>query len=85
MDNQQIAEYFKEHWVLVLAINLVIGLIFGSIPLFLGIRRGKRNLGLIALIVTAIVSLPSFLFGVLSSVIFTVLVLLKRGGNSENI
>jgi ABC-type dipeptide/oligopeptide/nickel transport system permease component len=83
MDNQQIAEYFKEHWLLILSLNFGLGLIFGSIPLLLGIRRGKRTLGIIALVVTAVVSVPSFLLGVLSSAIFTVVVLMKGKINSN--
>ncbi|MEQ1923692.1 MAG: hypothetical protein ABL952_14390 [Pyrinomonadaceae bacterium] len=84
MDNQQIAEYFKENWLLILSLNLVLGLILGAIPLFFGIRRGKRTLGFVALIVTAIVSIPSFLLGILSSAIFTVIVLMGSKVNSEN-
>ncbi len=84
MDNQQIAEYFREHWLLILLLNFGLGLIFGAIPLLLGIRRGKRTLGITALIVTAIVSVPSFLLGVLSSVIFTVVVFTKGKINSDS-
>jgi 4-amino-4-deoxy-L-arabinose transferase-like glycosyltransferase len=77
MDTNQLAAYAREHWQFLLLVNLGISFVFGLIPLFLSIRRGKRNFGIIALVVTALVGLPSYLLGVISAVIFTILVVRK--------
>lgn len=83
MDSQQLAEYAKEHWLMLLLINAGVGFVLGLIPLIFGIRRGKRNLGIIGLLVTTIVSIPSYLLGLISAVIFTIIVFRKGPASTE--
>ena len=83
MDSQQLAQYAKEHWLMLLLINAGVGFVLGLIPLVVGIRRGKRNLGIMALIVTIIVSVPSYLIGLISAIVFLILVLRKGPAAAE--
>jgi hypothetical protein len=74
---QQVQQYWTQYWYYFLAAGFVIGLILGLIPLFLGRRRGQPALGLVALVVTAIVGTPSVILGLLSCIIFTVIIVFR--------
>jgi K+-transporting ATPase A subunit len=82
MDQQQFQQFVRDYWPYILAANFVIGVLLGLIPFFLGRKKGKATLGLIALIVTTIVCIPSTLFGIFSAVAFSIVILIR--GRSVN-
>lgn len=77
MDPQEIQQFVSKYWPYILAFNFVLGIIFGLIPFFLGRGRGQRTLGLAGLIVTPLVGIPSLLLGILSAVVFSVIILVR--------
>jgi uncharacterized membrane protein len=77
MDPQEVQQFVSKYWMYILAFNFVIGIVFGLIPFFLGRGRGQKTLGLVGLIVTALIDIPSMLLGILSAVIFSVIILMR--------
>jgi hypothetical protein len=77
MQPQDVQEFVKQYWLYILAFNFVLGLLFGLIPFFLGRARSQKTLGLVGLIVGALVGIPSLLIGILSAVIFSVIILAR--------
>ena len=77
MDQQQLQQFVRQYWPYLLALNFVLGIVFGLIPFFLGRKRGQRTLGLAALIVTPIVGIPSLLLGILSAIVFSVIIVIR--------
>ncbi|MFL6374694.1 MAG: hypothetical protein ACJ73D_08525 [Pyrinomonadaceae bacterium] len=77
MDPQEVQQFVSKYWPYLLAFNFVIGIVFGLIPFFLGRGRGQRTLGLAGLIVTPIVGIPSLLLGILSAVVFAVIIIIR--------
>jgi len=82
MQPQDIQEFVRQYWMYLLAFNFVLGLVFGLIPFFLGRSKGQRTLGLVGLIVGPIVGIPSLLLGILSAVVFSVIILIRAKGRS---
>jgi hypothetical protein len=78
MDQVQMQELYRQYFYYILAAGILIGLIFGAIPLILGIKRGKRNLGLLGFILAGLAGAFSPLIAIIISVIFIVLVLRKK-------
>ena len=58
--------------------QLVFGLLVGAIPLILGVKRGKRNLGIISFFVCVIGAVLPLLC-VLLAVIFSIVIIVKSG------
>ena len=81
---QQMQQLWSQYWYYFLLAGFVIGLILGLIPFFLGRRKGQAGLGLIALIVTAVVGTPSIVLGLVSCVVFTVIVLIRGRSSSSS-
>lgn len=86
MDPNQVREIYEKYFYYIIAGSLVFGAIIGLIPLILGIKRARRNLGIIAWITTLIIAGLSPLLGLIVATIFTVIILLKPGltANAEN-
>ena len=86
MNPEQFSEFYEKYFYYLIAGGLVFGAIIGLIPLLLGIRHGKRNLGILALVITIIDSGISPLLGLITCVIFTVIIVLikKPQPDSEN-
>ena len=82
MDPTQFREFYQENLYYIIAIQLVVGLVFGLIPLIIGIKKGKKNLGFIALLVTLVVTMLSPLLGLLSCAVFTFIVARKGAAPS---
>ena len=78
---EEVLQFQQQHLFLVLALQLIFGLIFGSIPLLLGRRRGMATLGWVGFAVTVLVSLVIGLLSIISAAIFSVIILLKGKGS----
>ena len=78
MNSEQFKELYDKYFYYLIAGGLVFGAVIGLIPLLFGIRRGNRNLGIVAFIVTLIDSGISPLLGLVTCVIFTVIIMVKR-------
>ena len=78
MNPDQVKELYEKYFYYIIAGGLVFGAVIGLIPLLFGIRRGRRNLGIIAFILTIIDSGISPLLGLITMVIFTVIILFQK-------
>jgi hypothetical protein len=78
MNPEQVKEFYEKYFYYIVAGSLVFGAVIGLVPLLFGIKRGNRNLGIIAFIVTIIDSGISPLLGLITCVIFTVIIIVKR-------
>ena len=89
MDQTQIQDLYQQYFYYILTAGIVIGLVFGSIPLILGLRRKNRNLGLVGFVLSGVAGAFSPLIAVVVSVVFVVLVVRSAGaakpdaGNDE--
>lgn len=84
MEQQEIINFVRENWLLVIAFNIILGIAFGLIPLFLGRRRGQNVFGYTSFFATVVLSLPSWLLGLVACVVFTVIIILRgRGSQAE--
>ena len=81
MDQAQMQELYRQYFYYIIAAGVIIGLIFGAIPLILGIKRGKRNLGLVGFILAGLAGAFSPLVAVIIAVVFIVLVIRKKRPN----
>ena len=50
MNQEQIREFYEKNFYYIMLAGVVIGLLFGLVPLVLGIKKKKRNLGIIAFV-----------------------------------
>jgi len=80
--NAELSEYFRENLYTIIVIWIVLGLVFAATVLFVGTRRGKRNLGVIGAIVTLVLSILSPALGLISAAVFVSIILIKSGRNS---
>ena len=69
MDQVQMQQLYQQYFYYILAAGIVIGLIFGAIPLIFGIKRGKRNLGLIGFILSGVAGAFSPLIAIILAVV----------------
>ena len=79
MDQAQIQQLYQQYFYHIIAAGIIIGLVFGSIPLILGMRRKKRNLGLVGFVLSGVAGAFSPLIAVIISVVFVVLVIRSSG------
>ncbi|MEQ1603974.1 MAG: hypothetical protein ABL999_03825 [Pyrinomonadaceae bacterium] len=84
MDQVQMQELYQQYFYYILAAGIAIGLIFGTIPLFLGIKRKKRNMGLVGFILAGVAGAFSPLIAVVIAVVFTVLILRTKGTDPKS-
>jgi len=82
MDTQQLKELYDKYFYYIMAADIGIGLLLGVIPLLLGIRRNKRNLGLVGLILAGAFGAVTPLLSIVIAAIFTFLVLRNSGDRS---
>jgi len=83
MDQAQMQEFYQQYFYYILAAGVIIGLIFGAIPLTLAIRRKKKNLGWLAFILSGLVGAFSPLAGVITAIVFVVIVVRTRSGTDS--
>ncbi len=84
MDQAQMQQLYQQYFYYILAAGIVIGLIFGAIPLIFGLKRGKRNLGLIGFILSGLAGAFSPLIAIILAVVFTVIILRKSGSEPKD-
>lgn len=78
MDYAQFREYFQQNFYYFLLGQLALGAILGAIPLLLGIKKGERNLGLIAFVTSIILATVSPLLCIIVTIVFIVIIVRKR-------
>ena len=81
MNWEQFTEFYQQNFYYIIAAQVGIGLIFGAIPLVVGIRKGKTKLGLIGFILSGIAGGG---VSILVAAIFLALVLRKDKTKPEN-
>ena len=69
--------FIKDNFYMIMAVQAIVGLVLGLIPLLLSFRRGARNLGIIALVTSILLSLLSPLLSIIAVIIFIVLIVRK--------
>lgn len=77
MDYAQFREYFQQNFYYFLVGQLIFGAVIGAIPLLLGLKRQKLNLGLIAFVTSIILALVSPLLCLIVAIVFTVYIARK--------
>lgn len=80
MNEEQIKALMADNLYTFLVLQVVIGLVFGAIPLILGIRRGKKNLGIVGFILSGIIGAFSPFLSIVTAALFTFLVVRKTRG-----
>lgn len=83
MDSDQLRELYERYFYYILFADIGIGLLFGAVPLVFGIRRKKRNLGIIGFVTAGIVGVFSPILSIVVAVVFTVLILRKSAAEKE--
>ena len=74
---KQIQIAYQEHYYLILGIRIGAGILFGSIPLILGIKKKKRNLAFLTFIISVIVGTLAPVLLIIALPIFIWLILRK--------
>ncbi len=77
--NQELLQYFRENIYTIILLQVILSLVFGLVVLFVGARRGKRNLGVIGLIVSFLVGVLSPVLGLISAAVFITIIFIKTG------
>lgn len=81
MDPQQARDLFDNYFYYIIAGSVIFGALIGLVPLLIGIRRGRRNLGILGFVVTVIDSGVSPILGVITAIVFTLV--LVFGSNKK--
>lgn len=77
MTQDQLREFYDNYFYYIILGGFVFGLVVGAVPLILGIKKSKRNLGVIAMAVCAITGALSPLLCLIVAAVFTVVILIK--------
>ena len=75
---KQIQIAYQEHYYLILGIRISAGILFGLIPLILGIKKKKRNLAILTFIISVIVGTLAPVLLIIAIPIFIWLILRKQ-------
>jgi len=81
--SSELSQYFRENFYTIVLIWIVLSLIFSAAVLFVGIKRGKRNLGVIGAIVSLIVGILSPFLGLISAAVFVTIILIKTSKDRQ--
>ncbi len=74
MDIEQFRQFYQQNFYYIIAIQIVLGALLGAIPLILGIRNERRNLGLIGFVVTVVLATVSPIVALIVAIVFTFVV-----------
>ena len=77
MTQDQLKEFYDNYFYYIILAGFVFGIVVGAVPLILGIRKNKRNLGVIAIAVCALAGALSPLLSLIIAAIFSVVILIK--------
>ncbi len=77
MTPEQLREFYNNYFYYIILGGVVFGLIVGIVPLVLGIKKGNRNLGLIAIISVAILGALSPLLCLIVAIVFSVIIVVR--------
>ena len=80
MDTQQLREFYEQNFYYIVGIQVFVGLIFGLIPFLIALKRGKRKLGVLALVVSLILAGLSPLLSAVAAIVFTFFAMRRRAG-----
>ncbi len=78
MDQAQMQVLYEQYFYYILAAGVLIGLFFGLLPLIFGIKRKKKNLGLLGFILSGLAGAVSPLVAIVVAVLFLVIVLRSK-------
>lgn len=74
MSETDVRVFYEQYFYYILAAGIVIGFIFGLIPLLIGRRRGKKALGLTGLVTATVLGAFSPLLAIIVALVFAFLV-----------
>ncbi|MEO6655425.1 MAG: hypothetical protein ABIO36_05025 [Pyrinomonadaceae bacterium] len=74
MNSEQLKEFYDKYFYYILFADIGIGLLFGAIPLILGVRRKKRNLGIIGLVIAGVFGALSPILSIIIAAVFALLI-----------
>ena len=77
MTPEQLREFYDSYFYYIILGGVVFGLIVGIVPLVLGIKKGNRNLGLIAIVSVAILGALSPLLCLIVAIVFSVIIVVR--------
>lgn len=77
MDIEQFRQFYQQNFYYIIAIQLAMGALLGAVPLILGIRNNRKNLGLIGFFVTVVLATVSPIVALIVAIVFTFVV--RRG------
>ena len=80
MNQEQFREFYERNFYYILFADIALGLVIGLIPLILGIRRKKRNLGILAFISCGLAGGFTPILSIVIAAVFTILMLRKSPG-----
>ena len=81
MDYAQFREYFQQNFYYFLLGQMIFGAVIGAIPLLIGIKKQKRNLGLIAFASSVLLATVSPLLCLIVTVVFIVFIVRKQAAD----
>jgi len=84
MSGEEFRALYEQYFYYFIAAGIAIGLVLGSVPLLFGIRRGKRNLGILGLVMSAVTGAFSPLVAIIVAIVFTILIVRKPSGGSTD-
>jgi hypothetical protein len=76
--------FVRENFYTIMLIQVAIGLVLGLIPLLVSFRRNKKNLGIIALLVSVLLALLSPILSLIAVVVFIILILRKPAATAAD-
>ncbi len=83
MSPEQLSELYNQYFYYILAAGIAIGLLLGAVPLILGIRRKKRNLGIGGFLFASVAGAFSPILSFIVALVFTILIVRKSGGEKS--
>lgn len=84
MDQEQFRQVYEQYFYYILIGGVVVGLLFGLIPLIFALKRKKKNFGIVAFFVSGILGGFSPLVALVAAIIFLILILKTSIGSGKN-
>jgi uncharacterized membrane protein YbhN (UPF0104 family) len=84
MEPTSLTGYTQQHFYTIIAVQVVLGLVLGLIPLLLAIRKKRKSLGYVAMGTSLVLSLLSPILSLIAIVIFIILIVRKPAEPGES-